>query len=584
MPEKMGGWVKKSTTQFLGTCRSLVAWALLTGQQMFGLGTNLKYYVSTGGDYTDVTPIRRTVTLGADPFSVTATSKTMTVHDVSNGVIVGDFVTFSGATTFGGLTSDQINTEFQITGIIDPDNYTVTLSVPAGSTATGGGAAVSAAYQIHVGLDTTVLGLGWGAGTWGHDTWGSDASAGAGVPIELRLWSAANFGQDLLANVRNGGIYHWDATNPTARMVDITTLVGESDAPSISTWIAISPEEQHVIAFGTNPLGSTDQDPLFVRWSDTESYLDWTPTPTNSAGGYRLSIGTQIVSVKHTRQQFVIFTDQAIYTMTWVGFPFVFNFQLVGTQTNIIGPNASTTVNDQVMWMGQEQFYVYDGRISPLPCPISDYIFTDINLTQSYKIFAFTNALYDEVGWLYPSLASSECDRYVIYNYKENAWYYGSLARTAWLDLGGTYNPLATSPDGYLYAHEFGLDDGSTNPPSPIYSYIESNPMELTIDGPGEHFAFIDRLIPDVAFRNSSATSPSVQMILKTRDYPGADVSQTSNSTVSDAGSGDNRTFTKQCFIRLRGRSATFRIENNTTGVTWRLGEPRINVRPDGRR
>lgn len=581
LPEKMGGWQKQITTAFLGVCRALINWTTLNGRQYFGLGTNLKYYVSSGGTYTDVTPLRREVTLGANPFSATNGSTTITVTDTANGSVIDDFVTFSGATGFAGIPAGDLNQEHQITSIIDDNSYTIEVDTAATSTASGGGASVDADYQINVGLDTTVLGVGWGAGTWGHDTWGSDATVG--VAIQLRLWSHDTFGEDLITNIRNGGIYYWDATTPTARMIPLDDLPGHNETPVVATQIMVSAEEGHIIAFGANPIGSTDQDPLFVRWSDSESAVEWEPLATNSAGGYRLSVGTQIVSALESRSEILIWTDTAMYVMRWIGAPFVFGFTQVGVNIALIAPNAAATAGDVTYWMGHNQFYLYNGRVENMTCPVADYVFNRLNLSQTEKIFAFTNSHFDEVGWLYPS-TTDECDSYVIYSTRDNAWYCGSISRTVWLDRGPTYYPSATSPDGYLYDHEYGFDDGSTNPPSPITAYIESSPMEMNQDGQGQHFVFINRLIPDVTFRNSSAASPSVDMTVKTQNYPGADFSQDYESAITKSATVPVEQFTQQAFIRLRGRSAVFRIESTGLGVTWRLGTPRLDVRLDGRR
>lgn len=586
LPEKIGGWVKKIENQFLGTCRCMVSWSLLSGASYLALGTTKKFYVSDGSSYTDVTPLRSDVRLGANPFAVVDTTTTMTVSDTAHGATLGDFVTFSGATTFAGLSSGDLNREFEITEIVDANSYKVVLPNPATSTTSGGGSSVDAAYQINIGINTAFSGLGWGAGTWGHDTWGSDAESGS--LIEPRVWTADSFGQDLIACVRNGNIYHWDATLPNDRMTSLADQTGAVDAPIVATATLISAEERHVIVFGCNPLGSVIQDPMFVRWSDSESYVDWLPTETNTAGGYRLSIGTRIVAVQHARSQILIWTDLALYSMTWTGDPYTFSFQQVGYNVSTVGPNSAVTANDTTFWMGESQFFAYDGRINVLPCTVTDYIFTRLNTDQSFKVFAFSNSLYNEVGWFYAVNPTSddlepECSAYVTYNYKEQAWYYGELDRTAWIDLGASSYPLATSSDNYLYNHEFGFDDGSTNPPTGIEAYIESSPLEAADNGSGDHFIFMDRLIADVTFRNSSVPRPSVVMTISTQDYPGSLVEQEQASSIKQASSVVDR-FTKQSFIRLRGRSAIFRCSSSDVGVTWRLGVPRINYRLDGRR
>lgn len=581
LPEKMGGWEKKISSAFLGVCRMIINWTVLAGVQYLGFGTHLKFYVSSGGSFDDVTPIRRTVTLGANPMAATSGSTTVTVSDTNHGAVINDYVTFSGATTFAGLSIGVLNVETQVTSVIDSNSYTITVGATASSTASGGGAAVVATYQINVGLSTSVLAYGYGTGTWGHDTWGSDSTAG--VTNALRLWSADTFGEDLVTCVYNGGIYYWDATAPTTRMVALSTLTDADNVPTVATQIMVSAEERHVIAFGTNPMGSSTQDPLFIRWSATESAAIWTPLATNTAGGSRLSMGTYITAAEESRSEILIWTDLAMYAMRWSGPPYTFSFTLIGTGTNLISANGACTINDIAIWMGKEQFYMYDGRITPMVCPISDYIFRRLNYNQLQKIYGFTNSSFNEVGWFYPS-TTSECDSYVIYNYKENAWYYGALGRTAWLDRGPAYYPLATDSSSYLYDHEYGMDDGSTNPVSAINAYIESSSMEASEGGPGDHFMFMDRLIPDVTFRNSSAVSPAVSMTIKTRDFPGGAVSQTDASTVTQTSTVTVEQFTEQCFIRLRGRSAIFKCENTATGVTWRLGAPRLSYRLDGRR
>lgn len=581
LPEKIGGWQQAITTAFLGVCRALINWTTLNGRLYFGLGTHLKYYVSSGGSYTDVTPIRRTVTLGANPFASTNTSTTITVTDVGNGAVVNDFVTFSGATGFAGIPAGDLNQEFQIVRLINSSTYTIVVDTAATSTTSGGGALVEAEYQINVGLATSVPGVGWGAGTWGHDTWGSDTATG--VAINLRLWSHDNFGEDLITNVRNGGIYYWDATSPTDRMVLLEDIPGANEAPVVATEVLVSAEERHVIAFGTNPIGSTTQDPLFIRWSGTETAAEWEPAATNTAGGYRLSLGTYIAGTTETRSEILIWTDTAMYSMRWTGAPYVFSFTQLGSNTPLMAPNASVTLGDVTYWMGHNQFYAYDGRIRDMVSPVADYVFTRMNLAQSEKVFAYTNSHFNEVGWLYPG-DSEECDSYVIYNVLEKAWYFGSISRTAWLDRGPSYYPNATSADSYLYDHEYGFDDGSTNPPSAIEAYIQSSPLESPEGGNGMHFLFIDKLIPDVTFRNSSAINPTVDMTLLMQNYPGGTFVQEYDSAVTQSSTVTVEQFTQQCFIRLRGRSAAFRVGSDDLGVTWRLGVPRVNMRLDGAR
>lgn len=581
LPEKMGGWVKRISESFIGICRAMINWTVLSGVEYIGIGTNAKYYVTTGEEYIDVTPLRRTVTLGANPFAATAGSDLLLVTDVGHGAEEGSYVTFSGATAFDNFTADDLNQEFEIDSVVDANTYYIDTGIAAAAAVSGGGAAVEAQYQINIGLATAELAFGWGTGSWGLGPWGGPSSSG--VYLSPRLWGHDTFGEDLIAVVRNSNIYYWDATIPNARMVALSTLGGASDVPTIATAVLVSAEGRHAIAFGCTPLGSTTQDPLLVRWSTSESAVNWTPAVTNTAGDYRLSIGTFIVAVAHTRSEILIWTDLALYSMRYIGGQFVFSFTLVGTGTNIMAPNANVSINDVCIWMGRDEMYMYDGRLQSLECPVTDYIFTRFNQPQRDKVYGFTNSVFNEVGWFYPS-TTDECDSYVMYNYKEKAWYYGSMPRTAWLDRGPAYFPLATSSDRILYEQEVGFDDGSTTPASAITAYIESSPMESPDGGKGEKFQFIDRLIPDVTFRDSSAASPSVSMTVKMQNYPGANYSQNNARTITQTATVPVDQYTEQVFIRLRGRSAVFRCESSGAGVTWRLGTPRIGVRPDGRR
>jgi len=580
-PEKMGGWTKQIATAFVGLCRSLFNWTILSGTQYVGIGTNIKFYVSNLTTFTDVTPLRRSVTLGTNPFQTTNGSALVVVTDTDHNAQAGSYVTFSGASTFSNFTSGEINTEFQITTILTSSTYRITMAHTANSSVAGGGSAVLAEYQIDPGGSSSSAGTGYGTGPYGRGGYGTSYASSVIVP--LRLWSQDSFGEDLVTCIRDGGIYYWDATTPTTRMVPLSSLDGASNVPDVATEIMVSSEERHVIAFGTNPIGSIVQDPLFVRWSSTEDAVEWTPSITNTAGGYRLSVGTYIVSTIRTRTQTLIWTDQGLYTMTWQGPPYTFNFTLVGNNVSCIAPNSSAALNDVAIWMGREQFFIYDGRIRPLDCSISDFVFRNLNYDQLDKIYSFTNSYYNEVGWLIPT-STDECDTCILYNYKEGLWYYGSIVRTAWLDRGPTYTPLATDDDSYIYNQETGLDDGSTAPVSAINAYIESSPFELQEDGSGYHYSFVGNLIPDITFRDSTAASPSVTMTLSTRDYPGGGISQTQSNSVTQTSTVTVEQFTNQCFVRLRGRSLVFKCESTATGVTWRLGVQRLGIRPDGRR
>lgn len=585
-PEQIGGWQKLTLATFLGTCRALHPWVSLDRNRYLGVGTHLKYYIESGGEYNDITPLRDTETL-TNPFSVTNGSDIMTVTDINHGAEPGDFVTFSGATSLGGVvTSDVLNSEYQIATVPNSSTYTVVLPVTANATdAAGspGGGTVTAEYQISVGLDTTVTGLGWGTGGWGESPWGL-ASDDPVVVSTLRLWEHDNYGEDLLFNIRDGGIYYWDASvaNPLLqRGVALSSLPGANTTPTIAKQIMVSDRDRHVIAFGCDDEFSIGtQDPMLIRFSSQESLTDWASTATNTAGSLRLGSGSEIVCAVETRQQILVFTDTTLYAMQFVGPPFTFGVSTLSEGITILSPNAAAAVQDQVYWMGTNEFYVYGGAVAVLPCAVREFVFDDINISQAEKIVAGVNSSHSEVWWFYPSSASTENDRYVIYNYDQNVWYYGTLSRTAWLDRGVNEYPIAAATDGFLYEHENGLTDGSTNPSSAISSFIQSSPIDL---GDGDQFMFISRLLPDVSFRNSTAGTPTVSLTLTTQDFPDGAATSVTQSYVRTSSVPPSQQ-TEQLFFRMRGRMMSFRLSNVERNVTWRLGSPRVDVRPDGRR
>jgi len=752
-PEKIGGWIKQSTTNFLGTARALHPWVALDGSNFLGVGTHLKYYINEGGGYSDITPIRTTTSAGDVTFSASAntlganvaivdtditlssttgfpesgrvkinseiityaalsgniltgctrgvsgttaaahtsgdavTCATIIVTDNNHGALDNDFVTFAGAVTLGDvITADVLNQEYQITAIINDNSYQIEArevsTIGSITTSTGlnptyvfattsdsgnGGASCVGEYQINTGLDTTIVGNGWGAGTWSRGAWGSSTSLSASGQT-LRIWSHDNFGEDLIINVRDSAIYYWDRTSGTntraialastgtikevsasgtstgsatyagifpdstsgsgggAEFIiqaiggvynvvsifgggvnyavsdtltilgtqlggatpanDLTLTVSQLDqsasAPSIAKQVLVSDRDRHVIAFGcdseTNP---GIQDPLLIRFSDQENVLNWSANVENTAGDLRLGSGSKIMTAIETRQQILVFTDVSLHAMQYLGPPFTFGINAISENITIAGPLAAINVEDNVFWMGAEEFYVYGGAVQRLPCSVRDYVFTDINNDQLEKVTASTNTAFSEVTWFYPSASSNENDRYVTYNYQQKIWYYGTLSRTVWLDRGVNAEPIAAGADHYLYLHEIGFDDGSTSPAQAISAYIESSQMDL---GEGEQFVFMKRLIPDMTFRDSSNPTPSATMTLKVRNFPGANYSDSNNGSVAKTASVPVEQFTDQIFVRLRGRSFAFRIESEDTGVAWRLGSPRVEVRPDGRR
>jgi len=603
--EKIGGWIKQSVNAYLGTARALHSWVALDGTAYLGVGTHLKYYINEGGAFNDITPIRATTTDGIT-FAATNGSSIITATDNNHGAIVDDFVTISEAVSLGGLiTADVLNQEYIILSVPSDDTFTfqareagtdiqsiTTTSgldptpVVANSSDTGnGGSSADAAYQVRIGLDTALTGNGWNAGTWGRGTWNSASNLSV-TGATLRIWSHDNFGEDLLINVRDGGIFYWDKSNGTnTRAVAITSLASSDLAPTIAKKVLVSDADRHIIAFGCDPetaIGT--QDPLLIRFSSQESLTEWRTLPTNTAGDLRIGSGSEIISAIETRQQILVFTDASLHAMQFIGPPFTFGINAISEGITIAGPLAAIAVEDMVFWMGRQEFYVYGGGVQRLPCTVRDYVFNDFNEKQIEKVTASTNIAFSEVWWFYPSASSDENDKYVIYNYQQKIWYYGNLARTAWLDRGIETLPIAAGTDHFLYSHEFGFDDGSTDPASAISAHIESSQFDM---GDGDNFTFINKLIPDLTFRDSTSGSPKATFTLKTRNFPGGKYLQSNAKAVTQSAAATSTVveqFTDQVHIRLRGRSFALRIDSAETGVAWRLGSPRIDIRPDGKR
>jgi hypothetical protein len=554
----------------------------------------IRYATVTGNDLEGVT---RGVngTLPASHLSGAAVDcATLIVTDVDHGALDNDFVTYSGAVSLGSqITAAILNQEYQIVSIVDDDNYLIearTVATISSITTTGGlaptpvfadssdtgdgGASVVGAYQVNTGLDTTISGNGWGAGAWGRGTWGSGASLLVSGS-QLRIWSHDNFGEDLLYNVRDGGIFYWDKTSGlTSRGVALSSLSGASSTPTIAKQVLVSDRDRHILAFGCDPENDIGvQDPLLIRFSSQESLTEWAATATNTAGDLRLGSGSQIITAVETRQQILVFTDTSLYAMQYLGPPFTFGVQLISENITTGGPLTAIAVDDQVFWMGLSEFYVYNGAVQRLPCSVRDYVFEDMNLAQMEKVTAALNSENSEVWWFYPSAASQENDRYVIYNYLEQAWYYGNLARTCWVDRGIEDFPIAAAPDHFLYNHEFGFDDGSTSPASAINAFVSSSPLDLA---EGQQFTFVRRLLPDVSFRNSSAPVPSIDITTRVRNFTGASFLTTTTSTIG--------TDTDQVHLRLRGRQVSIEVASDETGVAWRLGSLRYDLQQDGRR
>ena len=582
LPEKIGGWLRISETTFEGVARSLHNWVTLGDQNLIGVGTHLKFYIENVGNYNDITPLRSTVTL-SNPFTTTAGSAVVTVTDANGGYKNGDYVTFSNVSTVGGL---DLNGEFNVslTAVSAANTYTITADSAASSSATGGGASVSAAYQINVGNAFSTPITGWGAGTWGQGSWGFGVSS----TTEVRFWSQSNFGEDLILGHRGGELFYWDATNGVeTRAVLVSSRSGASDVPVVQNLILVSDISRFVFCFGTNEIGSTTLDPTLLRWSDQENAENWTPSATNQAGSLRLSRGTEIVAASQARQEVLVFTDSSLYSLQYVGAPAVWTANVVGENISISSQNAVGYANGVAYWMGKDKFYKYDGRTSPLKCDVRRYVFNDFNTEQYSQVFSGTNESFHEVWWFYCSSSATNIDRYVIYNYLEDIWYYGTLARTAWLDSGLRDNPLAATYDNNLVDHESGIDDNQGSSTAAITAYVESSEFDLD---DGHKFMHVNRIIPDVSFDGSTATSPVVTMTLKPLRNSGSGIHSTpslggvNNATVTRTASSPVEVFTDQINVRVRGRQLSMRIESSAEGVTWQLGAPRLDMRPDGRR
>ena len=526
---------------------------------------------------------------------------TITVTEAEHGALDNDFVTFTDAASLGGLiTAAVLNQEYQITTVVSANSYQIearTVSSIASITTTDGldptflfcntsdsgtgGSSTVAAYQINTGLDTTISGNGWNAGTWGRGTWNSATDLSASGQT-LRLWSHDNFGEDLLINDRDGNIYYWNKTDGTGvRAQALSALTNSDGAPTSAKIVLVSDVSRHVIVFGCDPENSTEQDPLLVRFGSQESLITWSAAATNTAGDLRIGSGSEIIAAIETKQQIIIFTDVSLHAMQFLGPPFTFGINMVSDNLTIMSPLSAINVEDTIFWMGQEEFYSYSGSVQRLACTVRDFIFSDFNFLQKEKVTAATNTAFGEVWWFYPSASSQENDKYVVFNYQQNVWYYGDMARTVWMDRGINADPIAAGTDHYLYSHESGFDDGSTEPVTAISAYIESSQIDM---GDGDHFLFMTRMVPDVTFRNSTAASPAATMTLQARNYPGGLYLQTQAKAVTRTSTVPIEQWTNQVNVRLRGRAFSLKVASSDTGVGWRLGTPRVDIRPDGRR
>lgn len=589
-PEKIGGWTKLSNNTFLGVCRSLLSWVTLSQELFTSVGTNIKYYIEQGGIYYDVTPLRTTTAAGDVTFAAVNGSATITVTDTTHGATVGDYVTFSDAVSLGGnITADVLNKEYAIVTVPTSDTFTITATATANSSDTGnGGSSTVGKYQLSVGPSVAVPVSGWGAGLWGAGVWGTGTINTADLE-GIRLWSQGTFGEDLVFGPRGGGLYYFDSSvGLGTRGVLVSSLGGASNVPTIQNYILVSDSSRFTFCFGANTLGTSTQDPLLIRWSDQEDVTNWTPSDVNQAGDVRLSKGSEIITAQQSRQEILVWTDSALYSMQYVGFGSgIWSTQLIGDNISIASQNATAYSAGISFWMGLGEFYMYDGRVQPLPCSVKRYVFNDINEEQYQQVHAGTNARYNEIWWFYCSASSTEIDRYVIYDYVQNIWYYGTMGRTAWIDSDVRVNPMAATYNNKLVLHESGVDDAEATDPAAIDAYISSSQFDIDT---GDRFSFVWRVLPDITFTGSTSDTPSATLTLLPLASSGSGYNDpTSEGGVNNAAVTRSATlpvekYTGQINTRVRGRQMAFKVQSTALGVQWQLGVPRIDIRPDGRR
>ena len=593
LPEKIGGWVKVTSDALVGAARGIHAWSSLDGSPYTSIGTNKKLYVYVDSEWADITPIRASGTGNITNFTTANTETTVVVHDTAHGAREGDFVTISGVSgTVNGIIAANLEGEFEITALGDtaspPTDQTNKYQVTAKAAATSTGAAgetANAAYQINTDPPVSTAGYGWGAGTWGASTWGTSRAGLTGVEavqLDSGKWSLDNWGEDMIAQQLNGGLYYWDTSVGTGTRATSTTV---SAAPTKSLFTIVSGTDRHVVCFGTETtIGSTGtQDNMFIRWCDQENVNDWTPSTTNTAGSQRLTDGSSLISAKRSRGAVLIWSDTAMYQMQLVGAPFTFGFSQLGANCGAAGLNSTIDVNGTSFWMGKDSFFMFDGSVQKLRCAVEDYVFKDISEGSQRHTFAANNGEFNEVTWFYPSSGSTVIDRCVTYNYADQVWYVGTLDRSSWIDKGIYSYPYATTYDSsdtastistitgltagraYMYSQEF----GSNAEGAAITAYVESG--DFVIPQAGEYLMSIKRFIPD--FKNLTGT---VNVTLKFRDYP--------TSTQKTIGPFAVTTSTTKVDTRARGRQGALRVESSAIDDAWRFGTYRAEIRQDGRR
>jgi len=558
MPERIGGWDKHIAGTLNGVARAVIAWRSNNGTVNTAYGTHKKLYVEQGGTLYDITPLRKTTaTLSSGPLSAVNTSSTITVTDVAHGATTGDFVTLSGLTMgASGLVTTEVNANHEII-VLTADTYSVAVATAASATASVGGASGAAAYEVSIGTINETFEYGWGTLTWGASTWGT-ARASSSVTLAPRIWSLDTFGEDLIATYSQGILYTWDASGGSgARAIAVT------NAPTQNNRVLISNPDRHLVVFGTHD--GTAYDPLLVRWSSQESATDWTASSTNTAGSMRISGGSKIVGAKRAQGQILVWTDTDLHSMQFTGPPYTFGFQQIATECGAAGPNAMVVSNSVAYWIGQHNFYMYDGSVKALPSTVRTYVFNDINKEQRSKMVAGLNQAFHEVWWFYPAAGSDENNKYVMYNYAEGVWSIGTMGRTAWVDRGIFRLPIGVDSTGVVYDHEKGdTEDGTA-----MVSYIESAEFDL---GEGDSLFSLHRIIPDI-----SQDAGSVDISFNAKLYPNDANTAHGPFTVTPT--------TEKINTRLRARQISIKFASDSLlDEKWRLGTSRIDIKPAGRR
>ena len=590
-PEKIGGWEKLSSNTYTGSARALHSWISLGGSRYLGVGATQKYYIEEGGTYNDVTPLRKTST-NSITFACVNGSSTIVCTDSSHGAVSGDFVTISGAATLGGLiTAAVLNQEYQISLVTGTNTYEITAKDTAGDTVTAsasdsgnGGAGVDGLYQINSGLDVYVPSTGFGVGTWGAGTFGSSSAIAA--TGQLRLWTHDNFGENLIINPRGGGIYRWVENNGlSVAALDLSAVSGANLVPTVALQVITSETDRHLIVLGADPISSSARtgtvDPMLVAFSDTENELEFEALTTNTAGSVRLSSGSLIIGGLKSRQETLIWTDTSLYSMNFIGPPLTFALNLINEGAGLIGPKAAANAPNGVYFMSKNAFYWYNGSVQKLPCSVQDYVFNDLDLTQSFKCHIVVNAEFSEVWFFYVSLEddTDEISRYAIYNYEEQTWSIGSMVRYAWLDAGIEDKPRAAGAS-YIYLHETGYNDDTS---SMNNVFIESGDIDI---GDGDSFAFIKKIVPDVQFDTSLGISntPAINAVIKRRNYPGESLTTDSTTQITPTTTyGGLRTRTRQVALRFESDDDNANAADRKD-YKWRVGNTRLDIQASGRR